>query len=130
MTDWTGQAIVDALVKQLPITYGELQNDARTALSKKDYQRCKIYPCLALDDAYIKAIGYMSSIPAVADQGMPTLATLVAESCRAIAEAHAQAERGIIDEPEPSEREKARFKAINELELITQEIFSKAVPKA
>ena len=56
-----------------------------------------VSPVYRLDNAYVKAIGYMSSIPAVADKGMPTLATLVAESCRAIADAHAQASAFKLD---------------------------------
>ncbi|MGC1307833.1 MAG: hypothetical protein WA885_11425 [Phormidesmis sp.] len=89
-TTWDGQQIVEALLAELPEATSDLQRQALGALQGNKYSQCKVYPCLALDDAYIKAIGYMSSIPSIVEKKMPTLPTLVAEGCRAIADAWQQ----------------------------------------
>lgn len=127
MTTWTGIKILDALIAELPDAISDWQKKALNAIHARDYNLCKVYPALALEDPFVKAIGYMSSIPAVTDKGMPTLATLVTESCRAIVDAHAQMTASQFDEPDDAMLYEARQKAITELQTLTEEIFAKAV---
>ncbi|MEL6936937.1 MAG: hypothetical protein AAFO59_09735 [Cyanobacteria bacterium J06607_17] len=124
-TTWAATEILDKLTATLPVATTDWQRDALAALNDGQYSRCKIYPCLALEDPFVKAIGYMSSIPTVIAKGVPTLPTLIGESCRAIAEAcylHA-----LNTGTNEDEAHAAKQKAAGTLENLNQEIFVKGL---
>lgn len=133
LTTWDGKQILETLMAELPTPVSEYQQLALAALQSGKYNLCKVYPCLALDDDFVKAIGYMSSIPGTAAKGMPQLATLIGESCRAIAEAFQQrsleTDTHYMDEG-VNKAEAVRSQKLQALETINQQIFAKALGEA
>lgn len=129
-TTWEGQGILDALLAELPEATSALQQQALDALKRRQYNKCKAYSCVALDDPFIKAIGYMSSVPSVIDKKIPTLPTLMAESCRAIADAtyrHAlDSGTGYVRSKEGTLQALRREK-LTKLESLNQQIFTKVL---
>ena len=118
------------MLAELPEARSDLQQHALEALQARQYSKCKIYPCLALDDSFVKAIGYMSSIPSIVEKKVPTLPTLVAEGCRAIADASYEfalnSETGFVDSVE----EKLiahKSEKLAKLEALNQKIFAKVL---
>ncbi len=129
-TTWDGQQILDALLTELPESTTALQQQALDALKQKQYSQCKVFPCLALDDPFIKAIGYMSSIPSIVEKKVPTLPTLVAESCRAIAEARGNLSFATANQEANkafSQAEQVRKETLSKLERLNQQIFEKVL---
>ncbi len=129
-TNWSGKEIIDMLICELPEANSDLQKVALSALQSGQYTNCKIYPCLALDDAFVKAIGYMSSIPSIVDKKVPTLPTLVAEGCRAIADAHQQhslATDNQYTDGGVNKAEEIRREVLSKLESINENIFKKVL---
>lgn len=124
-TNWDAAEILAKLSAAMPDATTDKQRQALEALQASQYSSCKIYPCLALDDSFIKAIGYMSSIPTVVDKGIPTLPTLIGESCRAIADAwYAYALSVEKNEQQAVSRREAMYR---HLEDISQQIFAKGL---
>ena len=129
-TTWNGQQILEALLAELPESATDLQQQALDALKAKRYSQCKVFPCLALEDPFVKAIGYMSSIPSVVEKKIPTLPTLVAESCRAIADARGNllfANASHEAKEAFSQAESARKETLSKLEGISRQIFEKVL---
>ena len=129
-TTWDGQQILYALLTELPEPATALQQQALAALKEQRYGQCKVFPCLALDDPFIKAIGYMSSIPSVVEKKVPTLPTLVAESCRAIADAHGNLAFGTASQEAKeafNQAEKVRKETLSKLEGLSQQVFEKVL---
>lgn len=123
-TDLTAERILELLTGALPAAKTELQQNALAALRGSKYSQCKIFPTLALSDPFIKAIGYMSSIPTVVSKGVPTLPTLVGESARAIVEAcYLAAKEAESEEEAASTRDQVEVA----LERINSEIFAKGL---
>lgn len=115
-TSWAAEQILEELTQLLPTATTELQQQALAALKSGKYSQCKIYPCLNLDDPFIKGIGYMSSIPTVIAKGVPTLPTLMGESCRAIVDAcylAAQEKKGAEEAVKVRDTTKAALEQIN-----------------
>ena len=90
MTTWDGKELCARLIAKLPEATTEAQQRAKQALEEGDYSLCKVLAACYLDDAYVKACGYMSSIPGLVAKGVPTLPTLVSEAARAIADSWQQ----------------------------------------
>lgn len=124
-TTWSASAILDALTAALPQAATEQQQQALAALRAGQYNTCKIYPCLSLDDPFIKALGYMSSIPSIVEKSVPTLPTLIGESCRAIADAwYAPA---LAEGNDDKRAESPRRDIVQQLEELNRKIFAKSL---
>lgn len=74
--------ILTRLLKEMPEPWMEYHRTAITAFKDGDYGKVRALAASNLDDPYCKALGYMCSIPKMP----PTLAVLLAEAARAIAE--------------------------------------------
>ena len=126
-TTWGADDVLAKLIAVLPKATTDEQHSALEALQAGRYSQCKIYPCLALDDPFVKAIGYMSSIPTVISKGVPTLPTLIGESCRAIADAcYGQA---LLDNQSEDTALTIKQDATATLHQINQDIFAKGLGK-
>ncbi len=125
-TSWSGSKILESLIAIMPEALTQTQAQALADLQAGDFLKCKIYPCIALNDSLVKAIAYMSSIPGVADKNMPQLATLVAESCRAIADACREAVFTTSGGDEKSATA-AHRQAVESLESVCLQIFDKGL---
>jgi len=124
-TDWTEAKIIKVLTAELPKATTDLQRQALTALDTGEYNNCKIYPCLALNDPFVKAIGYLSSVPTVVTKGVPTLPTLIGESCRAIADARYN--QAVLEGQKLEQAEAQRQIVVKALEAVNQQIFAKVL---
>lgn len=80
-------AIINSLSMELPAPWLPCHEEAKAAFSTADYAKVRTLAASNLTDSYCKALGYMCSIPKMP----PTLAVLVAEAARAIAEAQKEA---------------------------------------
>lgn len=126
LTDWNGQEIVERYIKWLPEPRTEAQSRAKAAIEAKQFDTCKVLAACHLEDSYIKAIGYLSSIEKICAAGLPTLPTLMSEAARAISDA--LCEDAIEKEKlKDSERGSAQKIWLMELNDINRNIFSKAL---
>lgn len=124
LTDWSGDTIVEAFIARLfPESTMKAQNGALEALKAGDHDLCKIYASVYLEDSYIKAVGYLSSVPKVTAAKLPTLATLLSEAGRAIADAWLENSLTVDpDSKEAAELKSAKLQAAGEL---NRKIFNK-----
>lgn len=125
MTTWEGKEICAQLIAKLPETTTEAQQQAKQALEAGNYNLCKVLAACYLDDAYIKACGYMSSIPGIVAKGMPTLPTLVSEASRAIADSWYQWVLSTGKSTDEAEAKKAA--ELTALSMFNQSVFAKAL---
>lgn len=125
LTNWDAEQILEKLTAELPKPNTDLQQQALDALRAGEYSRCKIYPCLALNDPFVKAIGYLSSVPTVVTKGVPTLPTLLGESCRAIADACYN--QAVLDGKALEQAEVHQQSVVEALQAVNRQIFSKAL---
>lgn len=125
-TSWTGDDIVTAYLDKLPAAESEAQHQAARAMNDGRYSEVKILAACHLTDNYVKALGYLSSVPKVTEAGLPTLPTLLSEAARAIAEA--LRDRNIEEEKlEPELRENARSIWLYDLNELNQNIFRRSL---
>jgi hypothetical protein len=125
MTTWDGKEICDQLVAKLPETTTDAQKQAKQALENGNYNLCKVLAACYLDDAYVKACGYMSSIPGIAAKGMHTLPTLVGEASRSIADSWHQ--WSLSNGHTPTEAEAKKAVELIELSNLNRRVFAKAL---
>lgn len=129
LTEWGGAELVERYIERLPEPRTEAQKQAKAAIEAGRFDECKVLAVCHLEDNYIKAIGYLSSVEKVTDMGAPTLPTLVAEACRAIAETIC--DNSIEDEMmKPENRESDRRICLFDLNEMNQNIFRKALKGA
>ena len=83
------QIIISQLLAELGEPWLPVHNQALDAVKAGDAETLRLLTATNLDDSYCRACGYMASIPKLP----PTVAILVAESARAIADA--QRERAL-----------------------------------
>ena len=125
MTTWDGKELCAQLIAKLPEATTEAQQRAKQALEEGDYSLCKVLAACYLDDAYVKACGYMSSIPGLVAKGVPTLPTLVSEAARAISDSWYQWTISDGQSLEAAEAKKASELAT--LSAFNQDVFAKAL---
>ena len=83
------QLIISKLLAELGEPWLPVHHQALKAVQENDGETLRILSATNLDDSFCRACGYMASIPKLP----PTIAILIAESARAIADA--QRERAI-----------------------------------
>ena len=83
------QIIIEKLLAELGEPWLPVHNQALDAVKTGDAETLRLLSATNLDDSFCRACGYMASIPKLP----PTVAILIAESARAIADA--QRERSI-----------------------------------
>ena len=83
------QTIINKLLAELGEPWLPVHQQALEAVKAGDAETLRILSATNLDDSFCRACGYMASIPKLP----PTVAILIAESARAIADA--QKERAI-----------------------------------
>ena len=83
------EIIISKLLAELGEPWLPVHHQALEAVKAGDAETLRILSAINLDDSFCRACGYMASIPKLP----PTVAILIAESARAIAEA--QKERAI-----------------------------------
>lgn len=83
------QTVITALLDELGEPWLPVHQEALKAVQKGDAEALRFLSATNLDDSFCRACGYMASIPKMP----PTVAILIAESARAIADA--QKERAI-----------------------------------
>lgn len=83
------QVIISKLLTELGEPWLPIHEQALEAVKEDDAQTLRFLSATNLDDSFCRACGYMASIPKLP----PTVAILIAESARAIADA--QRERAI-----------------------------------
>ena len=83
------QAVITKLLAELGEPWLPIHEKALKAVQESDAETLRILSATNLDDSFCRACGYMASIPKLP----PTVAILIAESARAIADA--QRERAI-----------------------------------
>ncbi len=129
LTEWSGTEIVERYLEWLPAPRTEAQEQAKAAIEAKQFDTCKVLAVCHLEDNYIKAIGYLSSVEKVCAAGLPTLPTLASEAARAIADAlcDSAVEKGDIKD---LDRDSARKIWLMELNEINRNIFKKALKAA
>ena len=93
------QIIIHKLLAELGEPWLPVHNQALDAVKTGDAETLRLFSATNLDDSFCRACGYMASIPKLP----PTVAILIAESARAIADAQ-------------------RERAIHRLNLITAEL--------
>jgi hypothetical protein len=81
--------IINKLLAELGEPWLPVHNQALEAVATEDAETLRLLSATNLDDSFFRACGYMASIPKMP----PTIAILIAESARAIADA--QRERAI-----------------------------------
>ena len=81
--------IISKLLAELGEPWLPVHSQALEAVESGDAEKLRILSATNLDDSFCRACGYMASIPKLP----PTVAILIAESARAIADA--QKERSI-----------------------------------
>jgi len=84
------QLIISKLLAELGEPWLPVHHQALKAVQENDGETLRILSATNLDDSFCRACGYMASIPKLP----PTIAILIAESARAIADT--QRERAII----------------------------------
>ena len=125
MTTWDGKEICTQLIAKLPETTTDVQKQAKEALENGNYNLCKVLAACYLEDAYVKACGYMSSIPGVVAKGIPTLPTLVAEASRSVADSWQQ--WCLSNGKTETEAEARKSAELTELNKFNQSVFAKAL---
>lgn len=126
LTEWGGAEIVERYLEWLPEPRTEAQGQVKAAIEAKQFDLCKVLAACHLENNYIKAIGYLSSIEKVCAAGLPTLPTLASEAARAIADAlcdFAIEKEDLKD----SDRDSARKVWLMELNEMNRNIFRKAL---
>ncbi|MFK8185263.1 MAG: hypothetical protein AB8B99_17965 [Phormidesmis sp.] len=123
-TNWSGQRIVEALTLELPKAKNEREKETLNALKMRQYSRCKIYPQLVDDNAFIEAVNLISDIPETTQTGSTTLPVLFNQCARTIIKAREQAVSAISTEEQASTQAKA---AAMSLEKIAINIFAKGL---
>ena len=93
------QLIIDKLLAELGEPWLPVHSQALEAVKTGDAETLRLLSATNLDDSFCRACGYMASIPKLP----PTVAILIAESARAIADVQ-------------------RERAIHRLNLITAEL--------
>ena len=83
------QIIIEKLLAELGEPWLPVHKQALEAVKSGDAETLRLLSATNLDDSFCRACGYMASIPKLP----PTVAILIAESARAIADA--QKERAI-----------------------------------
>ena len=83
------QTIINKLLSELGEPWLPVHHQALEAVKAGDAETLRLLSATNLDDSFCRACGYMASIPKLP----PTVAILIAESARAIADA--QEERSI-----------------------------------
>lgn len=83
------QIIIEKLLAELGEPWLPVHEQALEAVKSGDAETLRLLSATNLDDSFCRACGYMASIPKLP----PTVAILIAESARAIADA--QKERSI-----------------------------------
>lgn len=83
------QLIISKLLNELGAPWLPVHSQALEAVAADDAETLRVLSATNLDDSFCRACGYMASIPKLP----PTIAILIAESARAIADA--QRERSI-----------------------------------
>lgn len=83
------QIIISKLLRELGEPWLPIHEKALKAVQESDAETLRFLSATNLDDSFCRACGYMASIPKLP----PTVAILIAESARAIADA--QRERAI-----------------------------------
>ena len=125
MTTWDGKEICTQLIAKLPETTTDAQKQAKEALETGNYNLCKVLAACYLDDAYIKACGYMSSIPSIVAKGIPTLPTLVAEASRSVADSWQQ--WYLSNGKSQDEADTAKTTELAKLNTFNQDVFAKVL---
>lgn len=82
-------AIINKLLSELGAPWLPVHEQALKAVQENDAETLRLLSATNLDDSFCRACGYMASIPKLP----PTVAILIAESARAIADA--QKERAL-----------------------------------
>lgn len=95
------QLIINKLLAELGEPWLPIHDQALKAVKENDAETLRILSATNLDDSFCRACGYMASIPKLP----PTIAILIAESARAIADAQ-------------------RERSINKLNSVTAELLS------
>ena len=80
------ETIINLLAAEMPDPWLPCHKSARAAFATADYAKVRALAASNLTDGYCKALGYMCSIPKMP----PTIAVLLAEAARAIADARQQ----------------------------------------
>ena len=83
------EIIISKLLTELGEPWLPIHHQALAAVKEADAETLRILSATNLDDSFCRACGYMASIPKLP----PTIAILIAESARAIADA--QRERAL-----------------------------------
>ena len=78
------QTIISKLLAELGEPWLPVHKQALDAVKAGDAETLRLLSATNLDDSFCRACGYMASIPKLP----PTVAILIAESARAIADAH------------------------------------------
>lgn len=79
--------IIDKLTAEMPAPWLEHQKSCQERFNAQDWKQVRHIAAENLDDPLCKAYSYMCSIPKMP----PTLAVLMSEAARAIADAHREA---------------------------------------
>ena len=82
-------AVINKLLAELGAPWLPVHEQALKAVQENDAETLRLLSATNLDDSFCRACGYMASIPKLP----PTVAILIAESARAIADA--QKERSL-----------------------------------
>ena len=77
------QIIIEKLLAELGEPWLPVHHQALDAVETGDAEKLRLLSATNLDDSFCRACGYMASIPKLP----PTVAILIAESARAIADA-------------------------------------------
>ncbi len=94
LTAFEALEIINVYVNNFPVPQTPEQRLALEALDSHKYDRCKVLSACYLDQSFIRAIGYLSSVPGTHAKGMPQLCTLLSEAARAGIDAHEEAAAG------------------------------------
>lgn len=94
LTAYESLEIINIYVRNFPAPQTPEQHLALAALDSHNYDRCKVLSACYLDQSFIRAIGYLSSVPGTHAKGMPQLCTLLSEAARASIDAHEEAADG------------------------------------
>lgn len=128
LTDKSGADIVRLYLDALPRPQTEEQEKALALFEAGNYDLCKVFASVYLDDSYIKALGYLSSVPKVTAAGLPTLPTLLSEAARSVADAWAAF--NIANNRGTASAEAIRRVQLEELGDLNAAIFKKALEGA
>ena len=123
-TSWSGQRIVEALILELPKAKNDREKETLNALKMRQYSRCKIYPQLVDDNAFIEAVNLISDIPEKTHSGSTSLPVLFNQCARHIVKACEQAVAAIGTEEQASTQATA---AAMSLEKLAINVFAKGL---